>query len=142
MDAFEQLVSELLRLEGYWAITSVKVRLTKEDRAFIERPSCPAWELDVVGYRAEDNHLRVIECKSFLDSTGVTAKELEPCEGRSRGRYKLFCEHRLRQVIVNRLADQFERQGLCRSTPRVTLGLAVAKFKNKNERMVADHFQS
>ena len=30
MDAFEQVVSEILWMEGYWVRTSVKVDLTKE----------------------------------------------------------------------------------------------------------------
>jgi hypothetical protein len=32
MDPFEQLVSEILWMEGYWVRTSVKVELTKEER--------------------------------------------------------------------------------------------------------------
>jgi hypothetical protein len=31
MDAFEQVVGEILWREGYWVRTSVKVELTKED---------------------------------------------------------------------------------------------------------------
>jgi hypothetical protein len=27
--------------------------------------------LDVVAYRARDNHLKVVECKRYLDSPGV-----------------------------------------------------------------------
>ena len=33
MDAFEQLVSEILWMDGYWVRTSVKVELTKEENA-------------------------------------------------------------------------------------------------------------
>jgi len=32
VDAFEQLVSEILWMEGYWVRTSVKVELTKEEK--------------------------------------------------------------------------------------------------------------
>jgi hypothetical protein len=32
MDAFEQVVSEILWMEGYWVRTSVKVDLTKAER--------------------------------------------------------------------------------------------------------------
>ena len=37
MDAFEQLVSEILWMEGYWVRTSVKVELTKEENRLIGR---------------------------------------------------------------------------------------------------------
>ena len=68
MDAFEQVVSEILWTEGYWVRTSVKVSLTKEEKRQIGRPSSPRWELDVVAYRGRDNILRVVECKNYLDS--------------------------------------------------------------------------
>jgi hypothetical protein len=41
MDAFEQLVSEILWMGGYCARTSVRVELTKEEKRQIGRPSSP-----------------------------------------------------------------------------------------------------
>ena len=43
---FEQVVSEILWMDGY------------------------CWELHIVGYSGRDNTLRVVECKSYLDSSG------------------------------------------------------------------------
>jgi hypothetical protein len=37
MDAFEQLVSEILWMQRYWVRTSVKVELTKEEKREIGR---------------------------------------------------------------------------------------------------------
>ena len=53
MDAFEQVVAEILWMEGYWVRTSVKVELTKAEKYLIGLPSAPRWELDIVasGYR-------------------------------------------------------------------------------------------
>ena len=76
MDAFEKLVAEILWAEGHWVQTSVRVNLTKEEKVRIGRPSSPRWEIDVVGYRGRDNILQVVECKSYLDSRGVTAAAL------------------------------------------------------------------
>jgi hypothetical protein len=92
MDAFEQLVSEILWMQGYWVRTSVKVCLTPDEKKAIGRPSCPRWELDVVGYRGGDNVIQVVECKSFLDSVGVRAMDfdLTKQELRSSDRYNLF----------------------------------------------------
>jgi len=52
MDAFEQVVEEILWREGYWVRTSVKVELTREEKIAIELPSSPRWELDVVAYKS------------------------------------------------------------------------------------------
>jgi hypothetical protein len=71
MDAFEQLVSEILWMGGDWVRTSVKVELTKEEKRLIGRRSSPRWEFDIVAYNGRDNLLRVVECKSYIDSIGV-----------------------------------------------------------------------
>jgi hypothetical protein len=70
MDAFEQLVSEILSMDGYWVRTSVKVDRTKPEKVLIGRPSSPRWELDIVAYSGRDNLLRLVEYKSYLDSRG------------------------------------------------------------------------
>jgi len=64
MDAFEQVVSEILWMSGFWVRTSVKVELTKEEKRLIGRHSSPRWELDIVGYSGRENLLRVVEFKS------------------------------------------------------------------------------
>ena len=71
MDAFEALISMLLRHEGYWTTPSFKVELTKREKAKIEKVSSPRWEVDLVAYKGSTNEVLAIECKSFLDSTGV-----------------------------------------------------------------------
>jgi hypothetical protein len=73
VDAFEQLVSEILWMSGFRLRTSVKVELTKEEKRLIGRHSSPRWELDIVGYSARENVLQIVECKSYMDSTGVRA---------------------------------------------------------------------
>lgn len=71
MDSFEQVVSEILWQEGYWVRTSDKVELTKEEKREINLPSSPRWEIDVVAYKAQNNALLAVECKSYLDNPGV-----------------------------------------------------------------------
>jgi hypothetical protein len=73
MDSFEQVVSEILWMQGHWVRTSVKVNLTPAEKVQIGRPTSPRWELDVVAYNGGDNILRVVECKSYIDSVGVRA---------------------------------------------------------------------
>ena len=64
MDAFEELISLLLRGLGFWTIPNYKVELTKEDKLQIGRPSNPRWELDIVGYKGCTNEIYAVECKS------------------------------------------------------------------------------
>lgn len=138
MDAFEQLVAEILFDQGYWVQTSVKVDLTKEEKRRIERHSSPRWEIDVVAYRAADNELLVVECKSYLDSRGVQWTELQ--DGYSNTRYKLFKEPVLRDVVFGRLAAQMVESGRCAPGVSVTLGMAAGKIKAGDQEDMERHF--
>lgn len=125
MDAFESLISMLLRHNGYWTIPSFKVELTKDEKQEIGRFSSPRWEIDLVAYKGSTNEVLAIECKSFLDSRGVVfqAGEFKPIK-----RYKLFTDPTLRKVVLKRLAKQLVETGACASKPRVTLCLAAGKI--------------
>ena len=138
MDAFENLVALLLRREGYWTATSVKVELSRKQKHAIGRPSSPRWEIDLVAYKGETNELLAVECKSYLDSRGVVFRngKFEPAE-----RYKLFTEPRLRSVVTRNLATQLVNSGSCRKNPRVTLCLATGKMAGGTDRkLMQAHF--
>ena len=134
MDAFEQLVSEILWMEGYWVRTSVKVELTKEEKRQICRPSSPRWELDIVAYGRRDNLLRVIECKSYLDSRGVALRAFNGSDDRFAERFKLFADDRLRSVVFERLRLQFADSGACRPNAEVKLCLACGRIATETDR--------
>ena|SRR5947209_54049 len=133
MDAFEQVVAEILWREGYWVRTSVKVELTKEEKRAIEIPSSPRWELDVVGYRAKDNRLQVVECKSYLDSPGVKLKGFD-ANDKNSVRYKLFNKPQLREVVFGRLRQQFVESGACLPDATVQLCLACGRIASPADR--------
>lgn len=134
MDAFEQLVSEILWMEGYWVRTSVKVELTKEEKKAIGRPSSPRWELDIVAYCGRDNVLRVVECKSYLDSRGVALSAFDGSNEPFGKRFKLFHEKQLRKVVFARLRKQFATSGACRPDPVVKLCLACGRIASDADR--------
>jgi hypothetical protein len=92
MDAFESLIASLLEREGFWVRSGVKVELTKEEKRIIGRPSSPRWELDLVAYKGGINELRVVECKSYLDSRGVSIQAVDGSDDRYASRFKLFKE--------------------------------------------------
>lgn len=129
MDAFEKLVGVLLESNGYWVQCSFKVNLTKEDKRAIGRPTSPRWELDLVAYKGATNEIKVVECKSFLNSSGATFASLSKSK-----RYKLFRDIKLRRVVFKRLAAQLKLSKSCRPNPIITLCLAVAHIANDTNR--------
>jgi hypothetical protein len=139
MDAFEELVAEILWMDGHWVRTSVKVELTKEEKRKIRRPSSPRWELDIVAYNGRDNLLRVVECKSYLDSLGVQAKGFD-LESDNASRYKLFNDSVLREVVFRRLQLQLCESGFCAPGPSVKLCLACGKIEERSREAIGRIF--
>lgn len=140
MDAFEAVVAAILQRQGYWTLTSVKVELTKEEKRAIGRHSAPRWELDVVAYKGKGNEIRVVECKSFLDSPGVECTAFDGSNKGAEKRYKLFCEETLRNVVFGRLRQQLVAAGFCAVNPSIQLCLAAGKIRG-NEDWLRSHFQ-
>jgi len=140
MDAFEAVVASILQRQGYWTLTSVKVELTKAEKRDIGRHSSPRWELDVVAYRGRDNELRVVECKSFLDSPGVRCDAFNGTNPRAERRYKLFCKATLRRVVLRRLVKQLVKARSCAEKPTVRLCLAAGKIHG-DEAWLRNHFE-
>jgi hypothetical protein len=132
MNAFETLVATLLRHEGFWVHPSFRVELTREDKLAINRHSNARWELDLLAYKPTGNIVRVVECKSYLDSVGVKHSDL--AGGRYAERYKLFTEEGLWKVVRARLVTQLERSGMCAPSPHVELCLATGKVAREEDR--------
>jgi hypothetical protein len=142
MDSFEQLVAEILWREGYWVRTSVKVELTKEEKREIEIPSSPRWELDVVAYKAKENALLIVECKSYLDSRGVRFQGFDGSNTKAANRFKLFNKPTVRKVVFDRLKKQLTGLGFCSRNPSLTLCLACGRIPNEGERQkIKNHFR-
>lgn len=133
MDAFEQVVAEILWQEGHWVRTSVKVNLTPEEKKAIGRPSSPRWELDVVAYKAKENCLKVVECKSYLDSRGVQLCAFD-ASNRFAERFKLFNDDNLREVVFGRLRAQLLEKDACCPDASVKLCLACGRIASDKDR--------
>ncbi|MGF6428357.1 hypothetical protein [Bradyrhizobium elkanii] len=141
MDSFEEVVAEILWREGYWVRTSVKVELTKDEKRQISLPSSPRWELDVVAYKAAQNSLLVVECKSYLDSPGVKMHGFDGTNEKAAGRFKLFNKSNVREVVFNRLRTQLTESGSCIANPSVALCLACGRIASESDRqMIKAHF--
>jgi hypothetical protein len=137
LDSFEWIVAACLERQGFWTMTSVTVNLSKAEKRRIGLPTSPRWELDVVAYRAANNELLVMECKSFLDSIGVRCATFEGKNSRDAKRYKLFLNPSIRRVVLRRLALDFVKDKRCRPKPKVTLGLAAGKLFGDERRLRA-----
>lgn len=142
MNAFEELIGSLLERQGYWVRTSYKVNLTKPEKAAIGRPSSPRWELDLIAYKPGTSDLQVVECKSYLDSRGVCARDFNESDQYGAKRYKLFNDRTLREVVLRRAVSQLVEDGMCSPEPRATLCLAVGRFATPvDEERVGVHFK-
>lgn len=140
MDAFEAVVAAILERDGFWVRTSLKVDLTPQEKKAIGRATSPRWELDVVGYRPGDNLLRVVECKSYLDSSGVKLAAFDPGTRFSK-RFKLFNEPVTRNVVFSRLVAQLAEKKSVRSSPKVQLCLAAGRIAPGSREKVRAFFQ-
>ena len=142
MNAFEELIGDILQSDGYWVMQGYRVELTKEEKHAIGRPSQPSWELDLLAYKAKSNELLVVECKSFLDSGGVTVTEFVETDLPTKSRYKLFNERVLRKVLLSRLTSQLHERGYIAEHPTVKLSLVAGRFKSIDEqRQLAAYFR-
>ncbi|MEN6434700.1 MAG: hypothetical protein ABFD14_12150 [Anaerolineaceae bacterium] len=131
MNAFESVIASLLEHEGFWTKLNYKVELTKDDKKNINRPSSPRWEIDVIGYQPQTNILRVVECKSFLDSGGVKLISFDrgiSANTQHLKLFKLFNEDKLREIVFDRLSSQLVDKKLCNSSPKIELWLAAGKI--------------
>jgi hypothetical protein len=159
MDAFEQIVAEVFKSQNYWVQPSVKVILTNTDREAIARTNfesnpevnwerhlknargLPRPEIDLVAYKPQENKLLVIECKSYIDSKGVQAHAFVNPQHKDAERYKLFTRPGYRQVVFQRLLQQFMQTGLILQGAELQLCLACGKISNENTRnLLRDHF--
>jgi hypothetical protein len=143
MDAFELLVASILEREGFWVRSSFKVELTKEEKREIDRPSSPRWEIDLVAYKAGANELRIIECKSYLDSRGVAINAFDSSNEGFANRFKLFNDEKLRSVVISRLVTQLLEQNAILPNPKIILCLAAGKIASvADKEKLKAHFQS
>src|SRR5690242_15824494 len=123
MDAFEQVVAEVLWEEGHWVQRPVKVDLTKEQKRRLGNPSMPRPEFDIVAYQGRTDTTRIVECKSYIDSKGVQAKDVIDQLSKGSGRYKIFHKKPLRDLVFRELRRQLTKRGLC--GPRASMVLCL-----------------
>jgi hypothetical protein len=134
MDAFESIIATLLWEEGYWTSTGFKVSLSKKAKKGLGKPSLPRPEIDILGYRADDNHLLWVECKSFMDSRGVKIEDLNGENIRNAERYKVFTWRAYRQQVTDALIKQLVSERRVQKDPNIQYCLVTGKIATKTDR--------
>jgi hypothetical protein len=121
MDAFESLVAKLLQQRGYWTWQSYKVEITKEEKRSLGKPSMPRPEIDVLAYKPGENRLLWVECKSYLDSPGVSIEPFTEPDSKWADRYRVFTNDLYREIVSQRLIQQIPRKVCCYRTYRYSI---------------------
>ena len=141
MDYFENIVMKIIESDNKWVRQNVKVNLTKEEKCYIGKPSIPRPDIDIVSYQVSKNTLEIWEVKSFLDSPGVKFSEINMQYDVSEGRYKILTSNKYREIVINRLITDWNREGLILANPTVKIGLAAGKINLKDESEIIDYFK-
>lgn len=142
MDGFEQIIAGLLRQEGYWTITDYKVDLSKAKKAELAKPSMPRPELDILAYKAATNTLLWVECKSFLNSSGVRLSYFTDPASENAARYKIFTWPLYRELVTEELINQTTNCGLVQPNPRIRYCLAAGRIATHKDRIgLHEHFR-
>lgn len=140
MDSFEHLVCDLFSADGWWTLQGFKVQLTTEEKHKIGKHCSPRWEIDVLAYSPGSNELRVIECKSFLDSPGVRAEDIIAATNIKKSRYKLFVDQVLRETVLAAVERQCIQTKLISKGTKVKLCLAIGRIWSDGEEALRKHF--
>lgn len=142
MDAFEDLVARLLRREGYWTRQNYKVDITKADKVKIGLHSMPRPDVDIVAYQAVTNTVAWVECKSYLDSTGVQMSAFDGSNPKLAKRFRVFTDPTFREVVTDALLRQMIEERLARPNPTVEYWLVAGKIARPSQDAVAAHFEA
>ncbi len=141
MDAFEQIIGQLLEEEKYWVRHSVKIDLTPEEKRSINKPSTPRPEIDIVAYSAITDIIYLLEVKSFLDSPGVVYEDVAIEQEQQTGRYKLLTAQKYRETLANRLHFDWCKSGHIKKSTRISFGLVAGKVYRNREQDLQKYFE-
>jgi hypothetical protein len=134
MNAFEEIVAGLFRQEGYWTHMGYKVDLAKSKKVALGKPSLPRPEIDILAYQASDNILLWVECKSYLDSRGVSIGSFNGKDERNTARFKVFTWPNFRKIVSAELIKQVVRAKLTRPRPSLKYCLVTGRIATNTDR--------
>ncbi len=142
MDAFEQLVGQLLEYEKYWVQHSVKVDLTVLEKEKIGKKTTPRPEIDIAAFDIPNNTVYLLEVKSYLDSPGVKFESVIADTEVQEGRYKILTSRNYQNVVSERLLQDWRASGHVNPDTKISFGLVAGKVQNKKETDLEKYFEN
>ena len=143
MNAFEQISARFFEAQGFWTRVGLKIPISKEEKRSLQNPSMPRPEVDVVAFKPGPNELLIVECKSYLDSNGVSIDNFVGEKAVHLNRLKLFNRDPLRQLITAKLLVQLREEGLLLAKdPAIRYGLVAGKIKAGHGQRLREMFNS
>lgn len=133
MNSFENIISGLFRADGYWTAIGYRVEMTRGQKRQAGKPSMARPELDILAYKGKTNELIWVECKSYLDSRGVTYASFTESSHQGYKRFKSFNDDMYREVISSALIDQVVRDGLTQPNPTLHYCLVAGKVQSPGD---------
>lgn len=140
MDNFESLIKTLFESDNYWVKQSYKVELTPEQKVQAGSPKMPRPEIDLIAFNQKQNHLLIIEVKSFLNSKGVDALDIIDSSRTSANRYKMFTRRDYRNVVIEATREQLIQTGFINNTTTIQLALAAGNIVESRSLILSEHF--
>ena len=102
----------------------------------------PRHEIDILAYKPAQSELMWVECKSYLDSTGVPVGAFTNGNTMTKIDTKMFVDDKLRKVVSNALVRQLVDAKLILPNPKITYALVAGKIRGQDEEELVNHFNS
>ena len=142
MGAFEYIVARAFDARGYWTRIGFKVDLDKQTKRQLGNPSMPRPEIDVLAYNPQKRLIRLVECKSYIDSLGVQWKAFDDPDSPTGKRFKIFHDAALLSAVTEQIKRQLSDDGLLApGKHEVRLGLVAGKVYGADEERISAHFK-
>ena len=100
----------------------------------LKKPSLPRPEIDILAYKASDNLLVWVECKSYLDSGGVRIEYFTDPTNINWARYKVFTWPKYKRIVSEELINQVIQSGLVRGRPTLKYCLVAGHIAREYDR--------
>jgi hypothetical protein len=100
----------------------------------------PRPDIDILAYKPAENRLLWVECKSYLDSAGVSISAFNGEDQKNARRYRVFTDPQFREIVTQRLVEQLVFDRLCLPQPGVEYGLVAGKIYPGSRESLHIHF--
>jgi hypothetical protein len=102
----------------------------------------PRPEIDALAYKPQKRILRLVECKSYLDSRGIQWTAFSNPDSSAGNRFKLLHDADLLSAVTKQIMHQLSADGLLAMGKHdVRLGLAAGKIDAFDQARISEHFK-